>query len=70
MEGGVTNITHKQAKLAELTVTGKRFCTQCQAYKDASKGKIKITGTTNKPVKRWQCEVYANKMQNKHWAAE
>lgn len=59
------NITHKQAKVAEESITGRRYCTQCQSYKDASKGKIKITGTTKRPVKRWQCEVCSNKMQNK-----
>ena len=59
------NITHKQAKVAEESITGRRYCTQCQSYKDASKGKIKITGTTKRPTKRWQCEVCSNKMQNK-----
>jgi hypothetical protein len=40
----------KAARDAELTITGKRFCSSCQSMKPALLGKM-VEGKVN----RWQC---------------
>lgn len=56
------NYTHQKAKLAEMKVTGQRFCTNCQRYKPLEGGRMKVTGSRN--TKRWQCETCALKLRD------
>ena len=41
----------KLVRSAEISITGKRFCSSCQSMQSAALGKM----TEGKKVNRWQC---------------
>lgn len=54
----------KLVRSAEISITGKRFCSSCQSMQSAALGKM----TEGKKVNRWQCYNCSNRASKRKYA--